>query len=177
MNDLTENHWFCLKTQPKHEHIAAAHVRLMKDVEVFAPRIRFQRATTQGVRWFEEAMFPGYLFARFNFTERHREIRYAAGVSAILQFGSSYARVDEGVIHGLREYTDDKCVAVVQNEVKEGSSVKIVEGALRGLEAVVTQVLSGRERIRVLVNFFGREITAEVQKPSVLPPKRHALAA
>ena len=177
MIDSRESHWFCLKSQPKHEHIAAAHLRLMDGVEVFAPRLRFQKATLQGARWFEEAMFPGYLFARFDFAGRHREVRYAAGVSCILQFGSNYARIDESVVEGLRVHTDSKEVAVIQSDIVEGSSVRIVEGALCGLEAVVMQVLSGRERIRVLVNFFGREISAEVSRPAVLPPKRHILAA
>jgi transcriptional antiterminator RfaH len=149
----------------------------MDGVEVFAPRLRFQKATLQGARWWEEAMFPGYLFARFNFTERHREVRYAAGVSSILQFGSHYARIDDSIVDGLKAHTGQKEVAVIQSDVEEGSSVKIVQGALRGLEAVVTQVLSGRERIRVLVNFFGREICAEVSRPAVLPPRRHVLAA
>jgi transcriptional antiterminator RfaH len=177
MNSVQEIHWFCLKSQPKHEHIAAAHLRLMKGVEVFAPRIRFQRATPQGARWFEEAMFPSYLFARFDFTERHREVRYAAGISSILQFGGNYARIEDSVINGLREHTDSEHVAMVQSDVKEGSPVKVVEGALRGLEAVVTQVLSGRERIRILVSFFGREINAEVGRSDVLAPRRHVLAA
>ena len=176
MTDL-ESHWFCLKSQPKHEHIAAAHLRLMDGVEVFAPRLRFQKAGLQGARWCEEAMFPGYLFARFPFAERHREVRYAAGVSCILQFGNHYARIEDSVVEGLKAHTGLKEVAVIQSDVEEGSPVKIVEGALRGLEAVVTQVLSGRERIRVLVNFFGREISAEVSRPAVLPPRRHVLAA
>jgi transcriptional antiterminator RfaH len=177
MSATQENQWFCLKSQPKHEHIAAARLRQMAGVEVFAPRLRFQKSTLQGVRWFEEAMFPGYLFARFDFVEKHKEVRYAPGVSAILQFGERYACIDDSVICELRTQTDLREVAVVHSHVEEGSEVKIVEGALRGLEAVVTQVLTGRERIRILVNFFGREISAEVTRPAVLPPKRHVLAA
>jgi transcriptional antiterminator RfaH len=177
MNPAEEFHWYCLKSQPKHEHIAAAHLRLVSDLQVYAPRIRFQRATSQGARWFEEAMFPGYLFARFQFSQRHREVRYAAGVSSILQFGDSYARVDECIIASLREQTNPEGVALVQSEIKEGQPVKVVNGALLGLEAVVTQVLTGRERIRILVNFFGRQMTAEVQRPRVLPAQRHPLAA
>lgn len=169
--------WFCLKSQPKHEHIAAAHLRMMPEVDVFCPRLRFQRGTVRGVRWFEEAMFPGYLFARFHFASRHKEVRYAMGISSILRFGDNYAGVDSDVIEALRRQTNLEQVAVIESEIKEGDTVKIVEGALRGLEAVVTQVLSGRERVKVLLNFLGREIHAEVTRPAVLPAKRHPLAA
>jgi transcriptional antiterminator RfaH len=178
LSDLeTEFSWFCLKSQPRHEHIAAAHLRKMSEVDVFAPRIRFQRPTLQGARWIEEAMFPGYLFARFKFAERHKEICYAPGISTILRFGDQYARLDDTIITGIREQTNAAQVVIVGSEVSEGTRVAVVEGALRGLEAVVTQVLSGRERIRVLVNFFGREISAEVNRPALLPARKHPLAA
>src|SRR5262245_34061166 len=56
--------WFCLRSQPKHEHIAARHLERM-GVEVLNPRIRFQRVTRHGPVQVTEAMFPNYLFARF----------------------------------------------------------------------------------------------------------------
>jgi transcriptional antiterminator RfaH len=177
MNDSDDIAWFCLKSQPKHEHIAAAHLRQMPGVEVFCPRIRFERATTRGRAWYEEALFPGYLFARFHFIERHKEVRYAMGVSSIVRFGDHYARIDDAILDALRQQTNGQQVAVIESTVNEGDEVKIVEGALNGLEAVVTQVLSGRERVRVLVNFLGREIQADVNRPAVLPAKRHPLAA
>jgi len=177
MNPAEEPHWYCLKSQPKHEHIAAAHLKLIDGVEVFAPRLKFQRATQQGARWHEEAMFPGYLFARFPFAERHKEIRYSAGVSTILRFGDQYAMLDDAIIDGLRGQTDAQHIALITPEVCAGAEVKIVGAPLHGIEAVVTQVLSGRERIRILINFFGRQMTAELQRPSVLPAKRHPLAA
>jgi transcriptional antiterminator RfaH len=169
--------WYCLKSQPKHEHIAAAHLRQMRNVEVFCPRLRFKRPTKRGPVWFEEAMFPGYLFAHFSFPERHKEVRYAAGVSSILRFGQHYAQLDDETIRGLRGKTNEDQLAILESNICEGDTVTIVEGALCGLEAVVTRFLSGRERVRVLLNFLGREMHAEVSKPGVLPAKRHPLAA
>ena len=168
--------WFCLKSQPKHEHIAAAHLRQMEGVEVFCPRLRFQRPTVRGVKWFQEAMFPGYLFARFEFLSRYKEVRYAHGISSILKFGSRYSAIGEDVIESLRIRTNAEQVAVVESTIHEGDEVKIVEGALFGLDAVVTQFLTGRDRVRVLLTFLGREIQAEVKVPAVLPGKRHPMA-
>lgn len=170
-----EIRWYCLKSQPKHEHIAAAHLRQIPEIEVFSPRLRFQRDTVRGVKWFEESLFPGYLFARFHFRERFKEVRYASGVSAILQFGQHYASIDPRVIDALRERTNPQQIAVIENAIKPGDHVTIVEGALRGLEAVVTEILSGRERVRVLLDFLGREVHAELNKPAVLPARRHPL--
>ncbi len=169
--------WFCLRSRPKHEHIAAAHLRQMAGVEVFCPRLRFKRPTKRGAVWFEEAMFPGYLFAKFHFIERHKEVGHAMGISSILRFGDRYATIGEDTVLGLRGKTNEMHVAVIESEVRAGDKVTIIAGAMTGIEGVVTQYLSGRERVRVLLEFLGREIHAEVEKSDVLPAKRHPLAA
>ena len=61
--------WFCLRAQPKREHIAAACLRQISEVEVFSPRVRFRKHTNRGPVWFVESMFPGYLFARFDYRD------------------------------------------------------------------------------------------------------------
>ena len=169
--------WFCLKSQPKREHIAAAHLRQMAELEVFSPRLRFKRATTRGARWFEESMFPGYLFARFQFAAACKRVRSAMGITQILQFGDHYARIDDAVIESLRVQSGPDEIAVVNYDIKDGDKVRITDGSLSGLEAVVTQILSGRERVRLLLDFLGREIHAEVSVTAILPSKRHPLTA
>lgn len=173
---LDEIGWYCLRSRPKHEHIAAAHLRQMPEVEVFCPRLRFKKATRRGAVWFEEAMFPGYLFARFHFLQRYKEVTYANGISSILRFGGRFTAIGEEIIFGLRGKTNEMHIAIIESEVKEGDKVTIVAGAMTGIEGVVTQYLSGRERVRVLLEFLGREIHAEVGKGDVLPAKRHPLA-
>ena len=46
--ESTELLWFCLKTQPKHEKLAAQFLRTHADLEVFCPLLRFQRVTVTG---------------------------------------------------------------------------------------------------------------------------------
>src|SRR5260370_39671515 len=97
--------WYCLRSQSKHEHIAAAHVRMLEGVTVFCPRIRFKRPTRQGLVWVTEAMFPGYLFAHFDLEEKHRQVRYTHSVSGIVQFGNRYPIIEEGALTFLRAQT------------------------------------------------------------------------
>ena len=40
--------WYCLRTQPKHEHIAAAQLRRAQGLEVFCPRVRLRSAPGRG---------------------------------------------------------------------------------------------------------------------------------
>jgi transcriptional antiterminator RfaH len=173
--DTKETAWYCLRSRPKQEHIAAAHVRILDGVTVFCPRIRFKRPTRQGLVWVTEAMFPGYLFAHFNLGEKHRQVRYAHSVSGIVQFGNRYPTIEEGALTFLRDQTGVAEVRELTYELSQGDQVKIVGGVFAGLEAVVTQILSAKERVKVLMDFLGRQMEAEVERSSVLAKAIHPL--
>ena len=59
-SESSNDAWFCVRTHPKHEHIAAAQLRKESGVEVFLPRVRYQRTTRFGAAWTTEAMFRDY---------------------------------------------------------------------------------------------------------------------
>ena len=168
--------WFCIRSQQKHEQIAAVHLRKMSGVEVCCPRVRLKRNTRAGAKWFTEAMFPGYLFARFVLEFSLKEVRYTAGVAGILQFGDQYVSIADEIIEGLRQHTNEQQLTVLTPDLAVGNEVKIVDGTLRGLEAVVTQVLPGKERLRILMTFLGRQVEAEIHPKDLLSPTRHPLS-
>ena len=173
----TEPAWYCLRSRPKHEHIAAAHLRMLEGVTVFCPRIRFKRKTRQGIVWVTEAMFPGYLFARFALAEMHRKVSYSHGVSAIVRFADRYPTIEDGALAQLQDHTDLNEVKELSYELSQGDQVKIVEGAFVGLEAVVARVLPAKQRVMVLIDFLGRKMEAEVEQSVILPEVHHPLAA
>jgi transcriptional antiterminator RfaH len=168
----TELAWICLQTQPKHEHIAAASLRRMEGVEVYCPRIRYRKATRRGAVWFVEAMFPGYLFARFDYLNLHRSVRHANGVSTILHFGSRVPRLDDHLIASLRAlYAGaENEIKVIDPEINPGSVVSIVSGVFAGLETLVTKVLPVKQRVCVLLNFLGRELEAQIPHKELVHP-------
>jgi len=175
--DSEEAAWYCLRSQRKHERIATIHLRMLKGVIVFFPRVRFKRRTSQGLVWVTEAMFPSYLFAHFELTEMHLKVRYAHGVSGIVRFGDRYPTIEDHAVERLRDLTGVAEIRELSHELSEGDQVKIVDGALVGLEAVITRVLPAKQRIRVLMDFLGRKMEAEVERSSVLPQLIHPLAA
>ena len=152
--------WYCLRSQPKHEHIAAARLRQSQGVEVFCPRVRIHRRTVRGLKWFVEAMFPNYLFARFDLTESQTMVRYSPGVSGIVHFGRHIAAVPAGAIEELSRFIGGDDIKTLSFDLAEGDEVTIVSGPLTGQEGVVTKLLPARERVRVLLEFLGntREI-------------------
>ena len=160
--------WFCLKTQPKREHLAATALRRQFGVECFSPRLRFRRMTQRGPVWFVEAMFPGYLFAKFVYAEQHRAVESSHGIRGILHFGDRLATLPENIVLGLQSRVGDEEVVTVDCSIKIGQSVQIIEGPFQGLEVVVTRVLPAKERIRVLFEFLGRSLEIEVSTAKVL---------
>jgi transcriptional antiterminator RfaH len=160
--------WFCLKSQPKHEHIAAAHLRLNSAVEVFLPRIRFKRATRQGTAWVTEALFPGYLFARFDWQASLRLVQHSRGVRGVVHFGERWPAIPENIIHELQQSIGTDELRTIPESFAPGDEVEITEGAMRGLRAVVTRVLPGRERIAVLMEFLGRQTMIELPRHFLL---------
>ena len=161
--------WFCLKTQPKHEHIAATSLRRHLGINCFSPRIRFRKATRRGAVWFVEAMFPGYVFAQFTFARQHRQVEYSSGVQGVVRFGDQVATVDPNLIENLQEKAGAEETVTFNPEITVGQSVQIAEGPFQGIEALVTRLMPARERIRVLLEFLGRSVEMEVPTPKVLP--------
>ena len=160
--------WFCLRSQPRHEHIAAAQLAQMSDVEVFNPRIRFARPTRHGPVWVTESLFPNYLFARFDWRNALNKVHYAPGVSGIVHFGSRWPIVPSPLIDEIRTLVGETGIHEISKDVSPGDKIRIAGGSLHGLEAVVTQVLPGQQRVAVLLDFLGRQTTVEVAADSIV---------
>lgn len=156
--------WFCLQSQPKHEHIAEAHLQQTGAVEVFLPRIRFKRATRQRTAWATEALFPGYLFAQFDWQASLRLVQHTRGVRGVVHFGERWPSIPEEIIRDLQQAIGATGLRVIPEAFAPGDEVEITEGAMRGLRAVVTRVLPGRERIAVLMEFLGRQTMIELPR-------------
>lgn len=154
--------WFCVRSRPKQEHIAAGHLRTLEGVEVFLPRIRFKRTTRRGPVWVTEALFPGYLFARFNWRHLFRAVHHAPSVSGLVHFGPHYPTVSVASLNELRAVFGQEAIHMIPSTPAPGDPVEVVGGPFSGLQAVVSQVMPGRERVRILLEFLGRQTVVEV---------------
>jgi len=177
LHEQPEMRWFCLRTKPKHEHLAAAALKQMQGVECVCPRIRYRKATRRGAVWFAEALFPGYLFAEFLFSDQHRQVQAAPGILTLLRFGDGVAVIDNETITRLREAGGEEELIVFDPAPKVGDEVKIAEGAFEGLQAVITELLPARDRVKVLLEFLGRSVEAEIATPKVISPVSPRAAA
>lgn len=168
--------WYCVRSKPKKERMAAENLASLHGLEVFCPQIRFQRKTVRGSVWFQEAMFPGYLFARFDLFEMKRAVAYASGVLNIPVFDGKTVPVPDSVIQSLKRDLDGQgCVdAVAPLEV--GEETTVLEGSMRGLKVKVIKLMPAQERVGVLMEMLGTLVEAEFSADALEHRMKHPLA-
>ena len=156
--------WYCVRAQVRREPIAAEHLRRITGVEVFAPRIRYRRSTQRGPVWFEESLFPGYLFAAFSWAEVSRLARHAPGVTGFVQFGGQPSMISDADIQALRRDMPPGDIKIFEDPLQAGETAVITTGPLQGLQVVVQCVMPAADRIRALLEFLGQSTELVIER-------------
>ena len=159
--------WYCARTKPKHEHIAAANIAKNLGLEVFHPRLRLERATRRGVMRVVEPLFPCYIFIHCELENRLDDIRHITGISSLVHFGRKIPAVPDTAIEELKQCFESEQPMNVQDGVVPGAEVTIVGGAFFGFSGMVVRSLSAGQRVQILLDFLGRVTLAEVDRKSL----------
>lgn len=159
--------WYCARTQPKHEHIAAANLSARLGLEVFHPRLKRERATCRGAVRVIEPLFPCYVFVRCVLEECADQIRYINGISSLVHFGPKIPAVPDAIIDELRDCFESQEPMAVRDGIIPGAEVVVAEGSLLGSRGVVVRVLPARQRVEILLDFLGRTTLTEVDRKSL----------
>jgi len=154
--------WYCIRSQPRHEHIAAANLRRHHQLQVFHPRIRFRRATRRGPIWANEPLFPNYLLVRFDLHHLLAGVQHTFGVAGVVHFGTFWPTVPDEAIEELQALVGDDETRVIEQTLDVGAEVQIAGGAFDGFRAVVTRVMPARQRVAVLLDFLGKQTVVEL---------------
>lgn len=152
--------WFCLRAEGRREHIAAMNLVQRMGVEAFAPRIRVRKEKRRGgVMQTTEALFPGYLFARFDYQNQCRHVISARGVVGLVAFGGQPPSLPDDTMTQLRQYSASESSLPVSPIFEEGQWVRVAAGCFRGSQGkVLNAVSSGQSRICVLLNLLGHDV-------------------
>lgn len=151
--------WFCLRATGRREHLAALNLARRNSIEAFAPRIRVRRELRAGgVRTATEALFPGYLFARFHYPAQARQVVSTTGVLGLVAFGGPPPRLDDATIAHLRAHATPATTAPLSPVFGEGDWVRVAAGCLRGSEGRVRESATGHDRVCVLLCLLGHDV-------------------
>lgn len=157
--------------------MAAESLASLHGLDVFCPQIRFQRKTVRGPCWFQEAMFPGYFFARFDLFEMKRAVSFGPGVLNIPMFDERYVSVPDVIIEALKKELDEESVVDAVSPLEVGEETTVLEGSMRGLKVKVIKLMPAHERVGVLMEMLGTLVEAEFPLGALEHRLKHPMAA
>jgi len=114
-------------------------------------------------RTVERYVFPGYVLVEMILTEDSwYVVRNTPGVTGFVGMGDEPTPLrDDEVISILKRMEDDAPTYKVT--YKPGDRVRIIDGVFNDFRAIVDEVDMERSKIRVMVNFFGRDTPVELE--------------
>ncbi|HLA77500.1 MAG TPA: transcription termination/antitermination NusG family protein [Vicinamibacteria bacterium] len=161
-------HWLLLRTKPKQE-AKAVNALAAREIEAYCPRILEPVRPRFGPLG-PLPLFPGYVFTRFVLGERFAAAQYCAGSLGLVRLGGQFAAVEEEIVAGLRLREGERGYVMPDlppRALRPGSRVRIAEGALAGLEGVVTRYLPAKKRVQLLLAHAWRGRPVEVDAVAV----------
>lgn len=167
MTDSPAPAWFCVKSKPRQEAVAARNLRALGEVELVFPRVRRTRRGHDRNREVIEPLFPGYVFARFDPTEYQGPVRSTRGVLHLVAKEGRPVRVDAKVIEELLALGPDAVLSALDGELQVGAKVRIVRGIFAGSEGEVLRLATPEKRIAVLLALLGSEQSVELDADDV----------
>jgi transcriptional antiterminator RfaH len=166
-------HWHALQSKPYKEGAVWQQIRA-KGFEVFYPRVPVQTRNPRARR--VRPYFPGYVFVRADLEAvGPSTFQYLPHAVGLVSFGGEPARVPDHLIHAIQRKVSE--VQAAGGEVfyglQPGDLVTIMDGPFAGYRAIFDARLSGGERVRVLLDFLGRQtVPVELDAAQIGQKKR-----
>jgi transcription antitermination factor NusG len=161
-----EKPWYAIQVKTRFEKVVALHLR-GKAYDEYLPTYRSRRRWSDRVKEIERPLFPGYIFCRFDATDR-LPLLVIPGVKSIVGFGGTLISVPEQEIAALKRVINSGMQYEPWPGISVGQAVQVRHGPLRGLEGVVVQV-KGKHHLIISVNLLQRSVSVEIDKESVTP--------
>ncbi len=113
-------------------------------------------------RTVEKHIFPGYVLVNMIMTEESwYVVRNTPGVTGFVGMGDEPTPLrDEEVAQILKRMESD--TPEIKVDFRVGEKVRIVDGPFADFHGTVDDIDPARSKVRVLVNFFGRETPVEL---------------
>ncbi|MGA0133514.1 MAG: transcription termination/antitermination protein NusG [Opitutales bacterium] len=169
MSAARHGFWFCVRSRPRQESVAARNLGSLGGVEILMPRVRRNRRGHDGPRVVVEPLFPGYLFARYVPEDFHGQVRNTRGVLHVVSKSGQAVQVDESVISALRQLGPEAILTLEDPLPEVGRKVRIIRGVLEGGEGEVLRLAPPGRRISVLMNLLGSDQPVDLSLDDVEP--------
>jgi transcription antitermination factor NusG len=160
------NPWVAIVVRPRAER-RVQNVLAGAGLEAFVPWHRVRRRWSDRIKYTEQNLFPGYVFCRSSFSDRHL-VMGQPGVEGVVSFGHQLALIPHDEIAALRRAVESGFELGPWPFLKVGQRVRIEYGVLEGIEGTLVRD-AGTSRIVVSVNALQRSVAVEVDRDMIRP--------
>jgi transcription termination/antitermination protein NusG len=161
--------WFAVQTRSNHERVAVERL-LRRGMHAYLPTYSARSRRRDRVRILDLPLFPGYFFVRCRaLTVDRVDVLRAPGVVRVLGSSDGPSIVPDWQIDSVRSALGGERTIEVLWSLFPGRRVRVVGGALSGVEGVVVNEPDGRRRVIVSFELLGRSVAIELARELVEP--------
>jgi transcription antitermination factor NusG len=158
--------WFAVQAKTTHEKRVASLLGY-QDYECFLPLYTCRRRWSDRIKQVELALFPGYVFCRFDYQRRGPILR-TPSVTGIVGMGGRPAPIDPDEIEAIDRATRSGMGMRPHPFLQVGQYVRIDGGSLDGLEGMIADT-SRRKRLVISVTLLQRSVSVDIDSGCVTP--------
>ena len=149
--------WYLIHTKIRQERVALENLE-RQGFRCFLPLIQVQKLHRGQLQVVQEALFPRHLFIRLGTgfeSQSWSPIRSTVGVSRLVTFGQTPAKIDDALVGELRAKNESD--EVQRRYFEPGEQVVVTDGPFVGVHAVY-QMADGEGRVMVLLNLLSKDV-------------------
>jgi transcriptional antiterminator RfaH len=165
--------WYAIRSKPNKEDFLAGQLEAY-GVEVFYPRIFVKTVNPRARK--VRPYFPSYLFVHVDLEKVSTStLRWMPGAVSLISFDGEAAPVPDLLIATIQRQIELINVSEKKfvDALKPGDSVLVQDGPFAGYEAIFDGRISGRDRVRVLLNFLQkRQVPIDLSEQQIGRLKR-----
>ena len=159
--------WYAVRIQSRLGSVASATLR-GKGYEEFLPLYRSRRRWSDRIKELDLPLFPGYLFCRFDVSDRLMPILTTPGVIGIVGAGKTPVPIGDEEIEAIRARLRSGLVVQPWPFLRVGSKVYIEGGPLAGVEGIISNT-DKVYRLVVSVSLLQRSVAVEIDREWARP--------
>jgi transcription antitermination factor NusG len=166
--------WYALQLRARWES-STANLLSGKGYQTFLPTYTTLKRGRGGSNEVRTPLFPGYLFCRFNVFDR-LPVLITPGVISVVGTGRIPVPVEDSELEAIQKMVSTGLQVEPWPYLEVGQLVRIQDGALTGVEGVLTS-FKGTRRMVVSISLLRRSVALEIDRSVVSPVQSRHTAA
>ena len=163
--------WYAVHTIAGHENkvkdvlTRRAQVEGLWNLDIFEILIPTERemTTRNGKRYeMDRKDFPGYILVQMSLTDdSFKLVKSTSGVTGFVQSGNKPVPLEEYEVRRIMTNLESSKEAPKASWNK-GDAIRVIEGPFSDFSGKIEEVNADREKLKVLINIFGRDTPVEL---------------